>query len=294
VAIPVPTPPAAPPRALGTGARRLRVAARNRLTLAGAGLIALILVASFGAPLFTHYAPNATDFMHALLPPSPQHPFGTDDLGRDLYTRVLYGGRDSLVAGFVSVAIALVVGVPFGLLAGYLGGWVDEVVMRVTDAALAFPGLVLALAIAAMLGPGLLNAMIAVALVTIPTFVRVARARVLSLRSQDFVEAARSIGVPLTRLLWRHVLPNALTPILVLASLNIGSAIITEASLSFLGLGAQPPAPSWGFMLRSGADYLARAPWMSIYPGLAIFAAVLGFNLLGDGLRDYFDPMTKA
>lgn len=270
--------------------RRLRKVLRNRLTIIGGLLVAFVLFVSFAAPLLDHANPDKVNFISPLSAPSIHHLFGTDDLGRGVLVRVLYGGQLSLLAGFVSIGLAMLIGVPLGLLAGFLGGWIDEVIMRVTDAALAFPALVLALAIAAMLGPGLTNAMIAVALVTIPAFVRVTRARVLSLRESDFVEAARAIGSGTGRLLWKHVLPNAITPILVLGSLNVGTAILAEASLSFLGLGAQPPSPSWGFMLKVGSDYLSTAPWLSIYPGLGIFITVLGFNLLGDGLRDFFDP----
>jgi len=273
--------------------RSLRRLVRNRLAVVGAVIVVGIAFAAVAAPILDHASPAATNFNLALAPPSLLHPFGTDTLGRDILVRVLYGGRTSLTAGLASVLLAMLVGVPLGLIAGYVGGWVNEVIMRVTDAMLAFPALVLALAIGAMLGPGLGNAIIAIALVTVPAFVRITRSRVIAVRELDFVDAARAAGGRTGRVLMAHILPNVLNPLLVLAALNVGFAILTEASLSFLGVGVQPPTPDWGFDLKAGSDYLQNAPWLSLFPGAAIFLTVLGFNLLGDGLRDFLDPTMR-
>jgi peptide/nickel transport system permease protein len=225
--------------------------------------------------------------------PSGAHWFGTDDVGRDVLARVIYGARASLMAGVISVAIAFLIGVPVGLLAGYVGGFVDALLGRITDAMLACPFLILAIALAAFLGPSLGNAMIAIGVTTTPIFVRLTRAQVMAVKVEDYVEAARAVGNPHWRIALVHILPNILAALLVQATLSLAAAIIAEAALSFLGLGQQPPAPSWGSMLNSAQRFLVTAPWMAIWPGLAIFLAVLSFNLVGDGLRDALDPRSR-
>jgi peptide/nickel transport system permease protein len=222
--------------------------------------------------------------------PSAAHWFGTDELGRDVLSRVIYGARASLLAGVVSVSIALSLGVPIGLLAGYAGRWPDALISRMTDAMLATPFLILAIALAAFLGPSLTNAMIAIGISATPIFIRLTRAQVLAVKVEDYVEAARAVGNPHWRIAVRHILPNVVPPLIVQATLAIAAAVIAEASLSFLGLGQQPPAPSWGSMLNTAKNYVENAPWMAVWPGASIFLLVLSFNLLGDGLRDALDP----
>jgi peptide/nickel transport system permease protein len=222
--------------------------------------------------------------------PSAAHPLGTDEIGRDVLARLVWGARASLLAGCVSVMIAVAIGVPLGIAAGYFGGWTDAAISRCAEALLAAPFLILAIALAAFLGPSLTNAMIAIGLSATPIFVRLTRGQTLSVKAEDYVESARAIGLPTFRILSRYILPNVLPPILVQSTLAIATAIIAEASLSFLGLGQQPPAPSWGSMLNIAKNFLEQAPWMALWPGIAIFLVVLGFNLLGDGLRDALDP----
>ena len=222
--------------------------------------------------------------------PSAAHLFGTDELGRDVLSRVIFGARASLLAGVVSVVIALSLGVPLGLLAGYAGRFPDALISRIIDAMLATPFLILAIALAAFLGPSLENAMIAIGVSATPVFVRLTRGAVLSVKVEDYVEAARALGNPHWRIALRHILPNVVPPLIVQATLAIAAAVIAEAALSFLGLGQQPPAPSWGSMLNTAKNYIEQAPWMAVWPGLSIFALVLSFNLLGDGLRDALDP----
>ena len=250
------------------------------------GFIALALFAPWVAP----HDPIATSWSAIRKAPSFEHWFGTDDIGRDVLSRVIWGTRASLLAGVVSVSISLLLGVPLGLAAGYLGGLTDAFISRLTDAFLACPFLILAIALAAFLGPSLSNAMIAIGISATPIFVRLTRAQVLNVKVEDFIEAARALGNPRWRIVLRHVLPNITAPLIVQATLAIAAAVIAEASLSFLGLGQQPPAPSWGSMLNTAKNYVDNAPWMAIWPGLAIFALVLAFNLLGDGLRDALDP----
>ena len=222
--------------------------------------------------------------------PSAAHLFGTDEIGRDVLSRMIWGARASLLAGVVSVGIAVLLGVPLGILAGYFGGWTDAAISRCTEALLAAPFLILAIALAAFLGPSLTNAMIAIGISATPIFIRLTRGQVMSVKAEDYVDGARAIGLGHRAIMTRYILPNVLPPILVQATLTIATAIITEASLSFLGLGQQPPAPSWGSMLNVAKNFLEQAPWMALFPGAAIFLVVLGFNLLGDGLRDALDP----
>ena len=284
--------PVAPTRVTTqTGARafwrRLR---RTRLALVGLFLVLLVVLCAVLAPVISPYDPTRQRLIEALQGPSVAHPFGTDENGRDVLSRVLYGARVSLLAGIFSVAIALVCGVVSGLVSGYFSGRVDNVIMRFMDALLAFPTLVLALAITATLGPGLRNAMIAIGVIYTPIFARLTRGQVLSVREREFIEAARTIGAGNSRIMLRHVLPNVTAPIIVQASLSVAFAILAEATLSFLGLGVQPPEPSWGSMVSRGKDYLDQAPWLSFGPGGAILLAVMGFNFVGDAIRDALDP----
>jgi peptide/nickel transport system permease protein len=258
--------------------------------MVGLALVAFfILVAAF-APWISPHDPLAASWTAVRKAPSAAHLFGTDEIGRDVLARVIWGARASLLAGLVSVGISLAIGVPVGLAAGYLGGWVDMVISRFTDAMLACPFLILAIALAAFLGPSLTNAMIAIGIAATPVFIRLTRAQVLAVKVEDYIEAARAVGNSDLRIALRHVFPNIVPPIIVQATLAIAAAVIAEASLSFLGLGQQPPAPSWGSMLNTAKNYVENAPWMAVWPGLSIFMLVLSFNLLGDGLRDALDP----
>jgi peptide/nickel transport system permease protein len=259
------------------------------------GLVVIVLfelIAVF-APLIAPYDPTQQSWTSIRKPPSRQHWFGTDESGRDLLSRVIFGARASLMAGVISISIALCVGVPVGLLSGYGGKWIDLLISRITDAMLAIPFLILAIALAAFLGPSLQNAMIAIGLTATPIFVRLTRGQVMAVKVEDYVEAARAVGNPPVRIAVRHILPNILPALIVQATISIAAAIIAEASLSFLGLGQQPPAPSWGSMLNTAQRFLTNAPWMAVWPGLAIFLAVLSFNVLGDGLRDALDPKER-
>jgi peptide/nickel transport system permease protein len=255
-------------------------------------IVSFILLAAF-APWIVPYDPIATSWTLVRKPPSALHWFGTDDLGRDVLARVVYGARASLLAGAISVGIAFGLGVPFGLLSGYRGGFIDGLISRITDAMLACPFLILAIALAAFLGPSLSNAMIAIGVTTTPIFVRLTRGQVMGVKVEDYVEAAHAMGNPRWRIALFHILPNILPALLVQATLSIAAAIIAEAALSFLGLGQQPPTPSWGSMLNSAQRFLTQAPWMALWPGLAIFLVVLSFNLVGDGLRDALDPKSR-
>ena len=267
---------------------------RSHVGLVGAVLVcAFVLVAAL-APLLSPYDPVSADFANVLSPPARAHPFGTDDIGRDILSRVVYGSRISLQAGLFTVAVALCIGLPLGLVAGYLGGQVDNVIMRALEVILSFPGLVLALGITAVLGPKLIHALFAIGVVFVPNFARLIRAQVLSVKEHDFVAAARALGASDRRLVILHILPNCLAPLLVQSSFSVAFGILTEAALSFLGMGTQPPTPSWGIMLSMGRGYLEQAPWLGAFPGFAIFLAVLGFNLLGDGIRDALDPRLKT
>ena len=277
----------------GPLALALRRFARRPAALFGLAVIVLFIAAALAAPVLTPYDPIRQSYSVIRKAPSALHWFGTDENGRDVLARVLFGARATLLAALVSVGIASGAGVPLGLLAGFAGGWVDAVIGRVVDAMLACPFLILAIALAAFLGPSLTNAMIAIGVTATPVFVRVARAATIDAAANDYVEAARALGNPPWRVAVRHVLPNIVPPILVQATLAIAMAIIAEASLSFLGLGQQPPAPSWGSMLNSAQRFLTQAPWLAVFPGAAIFLAVLAFNLVGDGLRDALDPRRR-
>jgi peptide/nickel transport system permease protein len=274
--------------------RSMRLTLRNRLVFAGGLLVALLSVVALFAPVVAPDDPIATDAAVRLQSPSWDHLFGTDRFGRDVLSRVIYGSRISLWVSLTSVAIATFVGTILGLASGYFGHWTDHVISRLLDILFSFPGLLLAIAIAAFLGPGQNNAIIAIAVVYSPLIARVVRGSVLAERHKEYVEAARMIGSRHARVIRRHVLPNVLSPIIVQASITLSYAILIEASLSYLGLGTQPPDPSWGTMLNEGRPFLERAPWMSVFPGLSIMLAVFAFNLLGDGLRELFDPRLRS
>ncbi len=278
---------AAAPR---TRFRPLATFVRNKGALVGGVVLVVFLLAAVFAPLVTHFDPIKTNFLAIRKPPSATYWLGTDELGRDLLTRLIYGARGSLLAGGISVAIAMAIGVPLGLVAGYFGGLVDAFLSRVVDALLSCPFLVLAIALGAFLGPSLANAMIAIGLSAMPIFARLTRGQVLAIRHEDYLEGARAIGLPDRWIIARYVLPNILAPLVVQATLTIASAILAEASLSFLGLGQQPPSPSWGSMLNAARNFMEQAPWMSVAPGIAIYVTVLCFNLVGDGLSDALDP----
>lgn len=265
----------------------------TRLAALGLLIVVVIGVMALAADVITPYDPNQQFYAYVLQPPSGDFWLGTDDIGRDVFSRIVYGARVSLEVGLVALTISVCVGTSIGLVSGYYGGWAEEVLMRTMDAVRAFPALVLALSINAVLGPGIGNVMIAIGIVAVPTYARLAHAQSLSIREREYITAARVVGVAPRRLMLRHILPNIGAPIIVQASLGAAFSILAEAGLSFLGLGVQPPQASWGSMLRSGYQYLTVAPWLSLYPGITIFTAVLAFNLLGDGLRQALDPRLK-
>ena len=271
-------------------AHPLRRLLRRRGAAVGLAIIVFFVVLAVLAPIVSPYDPLATSWTAIRKAPSAAHWFGTDEIGRDVLARVIWGARASLLAGVVSVLISLSIGVPIGLLAGYAGGTVDMLISRLTDAVLACPFLILAIALAAFLGPSLTNAMIAIGVSATPVFVRLTRGQTLAIKAEEFILAARAIGNPPWRVALAHVLPNVVPALIVQGTLAIAAAVIAEASLSFLGLGQQPPAPSWGSMLNTAKNYVDNAPWMAIWPGLSIFLVVLSFNLVGDGLRDALDP----
>lgn len=283
-------PARAPRTPLSDAWRRLR---RDRAALVGLALVLTMMVLAIGAPVIAAHDPIEQTLVKRLEPPSLDYPFGTDDLGRDVFSRILHGGRISLRVGVVSVALGTVVGALLGLISGYAGRWVDSAISRSMEIVLAFPGTLLAIAIVAARGPGLENTMLAVGLVSVPVYARLMRSSVLSLREREFVTAARCLGAPDSRILFRHILPNGVTPLIVQSTLGIAGAIVEAAALGFLGLGAQPPAPEWGAMLTDARQFLLNAPWAMIFPGLAIMVTVLGFNLFGDGVRDALDPQMK-
>jgi len=274
----------------GRGLHQLK---KNKLAMAGLLLIGCLLVLAAIGPMVAPYPPLVPDPINRLKGPSWAHPFGTDSLGRDIVSRVIYGSRISIVIGLIAVSIALIPGPILGLLAGYYGRRLDEPIMRFMDVMLAFPAILLAIFITAILGPSLLNTMIAVGIVYIPHYARIVRSAVLSLKEQEFVQAVRSVGGTNLRIIALHILPNTIPPIIVYATLGMGTAVLQAAALGFLGLGAQPPTPEWGAMLSEGRQYIQNAPHVAAFPGLAILTLVLGFNLFGDGLRDILDPSLR-
>ena len=266
---------------------------RNHAALAGLVVILVEIALSLSAQWIAPYDPLEQDVFAALKPPSAEHWLGTDDVGRDILSRILHGSQISLRVGLISVSIAGIIGVSLGIAAGFYGGWFDDIVMRLIDILLAFPGILLALTVIAILGPGLVNVMVAVGIGSIPSYTRVARGSTLSVRARDYVMSARVIGCGDGRIMFRYILPNVLPAVLVLATLGVAGAILTASGLSFLGLGAQPPTPEWGAMLTAGRTYLRQAWWFATFPGLAIMLTVLCINLLGDGLRDALDPKLR-
>jgi peptide/nickel transport system permease protein len=279
--------------AAGMARFKLKRLVRHGSGIAGILVVAVFILAAIGAPLIAPYGPDATNWEAIRKAPSVAHWFGTDEIGRDELSRVIWGARASLEAGVISVLIAGVIGVPAGLLAGFARGWTDAILSRIVDAMLAIPFLILAIALAAFLGPNLRDAMIAIGVSSAPIFMRVARAATLDTMTRDFIEAARAVGNPPWRIALRHVAPNIAAPVLVQTNLSIATAIIAEASLSFLGLGEQPPTPSWGSMLNAAQQFLTQAPWLAVFPGLAIILVVLGFNLTGDALHDALDTRRR-
>lgn len=287
---PAATAPAAAPAPRRPKSRAWAKLRRHPSAIIGAVLVGVFVALALLAPVLPIANPNATNWGTVRLPPSLSYPLGTDDLGRDILARMIWGARASLQAGVIAVAIAIAIGVPLGIAAGYFGGWTDAIISRCTEALLAIPFLILAIALATFLGRSLTNAMIAIGIAATPIFIRLTRAQAINVAAEDYVESARAIGLSTRVILTRYILPNTLPPILVQATLAVASAVIAEASLSFLGLGQQAPAPSWGAMLDVAKRFMAQAPWMALWPGIAIFLVVLGFNLFGDGLRDALDP----
>ena len=282
------------PVARGRVAHVLRTLVGSRTAAFGLGLTVLLVLVALLAPVVAPYRPDEIHPLDSLTPPSRHYLMGTDDLGRDILSRIVHGARVSLMVGTIAIGIAALVGVPLGLVAGYQGGRLDGLIMRVMDALLAFPAILLAIALMAVLGPSLENAMIAIGIIYVPTFARITRANVLSLREREFVEAARALGAGGFYTATLVILPNCLSPLIVQGSLGVANAILVEAALSFLGLGVQPPEPSWGSMLAFGRSLLAQAPWYATFPGLAIFVTVLALNFLGDGLREALDPRLRT
>jgi len=269
---------------------------RSPLSVIGFFCVSVFLIIALIGPMIITYPGDikgATHMDQKLRPPSSNHPFGTDEVGRDIYSRVIMGTRLSFQIGLIIIFIAMGIGVPLGIIAGYVGGWLNEIIMRVTDIFLSIPGLLLALAIVGALGPGIKNAMLALSIVWWPGYVRLVQGKTLSLREESFVEGAKSIGASKLRVIFSHILPNCTSPIIVKASMDMGMAILFAANLGFIGVGAQPPIPEWGAMISTGRNYLPDHWWMATFPGMAILITVLGFNLLGDGLRDILDPQSR-
>ena len=266
---------------------------KSKIAKFGMFIIIGVITIALLAPVISPYDPIKQNLVKSLQGPSWEHPFGTDDLGRDILSRVLYGTRIALLVGFIVIMIGMTLGVAIGLSAGYFGGWIDSVLMRVMDVLLAFPFFLLAIIISGTLGPGLINAMIAVGIASLPSYSRLARGLTLSTKESDYVQSARALGCSDFHIITRHILPNIIGPIIVYGTLRVSTAIISTAGLSFLGLGAQPPTPDWGAMLSQGRKFMILAPWLTIFPGMAIMITVLGFNFLGDGLRDAIDPKLR-
>lgn len=266
---------------------------RHRTMLTGVVLLGVVLLAALAGQFFTPYDPNKMDFLSTFKPPTAAHPLGTDNFGRDVLSRIMAGAWVSLRVALIAVSLAAVAGVTLGTVAGYYRGWIDEVIMRLMDILMAFPALLLAIAVMAILGRGVENAMIAIAIVYMPIFARITRSSILTVRQEEYLVAAQALGQSDLKTMLRHVLPNAMGPIIVQTSLSLAFAVLAESSLSFFGLGTQPPASSWGLMLSEGRSFILQAPWLGIFPGLAIMMTVLGFNLVGDGLRDLLDPRMR-
>lgn len=271
----------------------LSILMENKAAMAGAIIIAIYILVALFAPLLAPYDPFEIDLKNKLVPPSADHWMGTDDKGRDILSRIIFGSRLSMGVGFASVAFGALFGIILGLVAGYYGKWVDSVIMRMMDVMLAFPGILLALAIISALGPSLINVTIAVGAFSVPLFARIVRGSTLEVKRLEYIDAIRSLGANDATIIFKHIFPNILSPIIVQATLRLATAILSAAGLSFLGLGAQPPSPEWGTMLSNGRDFLFSAPYIALFPGLAISILVLGFNIFGDGLRDAFDPRMK-
>lgn len=266
---------------------------KNRLALVGLGIVIFFIAIAIFAPVIAPYSFDKQNLVNRFLPPSSDHWFGTDDFGRDIFSRVVYGARISLWVGFFSVLGSVIFGTLLGIIAGYYGRWVDGIISRIFDIMLAFPSILLAIAVVAILGPSLQNALIAIAVINIPNFGRLVRSKVLSVKQEEYIMAAKAVGMKDSRILFRHILPNSISPVIVQATLAIATAIIEAAALGFLGMGAQPPTPEWGKMLSDSKNYIMQAPWTLFFPGIAIMLTVLGFNLMGDGLRDVLDPKMK-
>ncbi len=274
----------------------IKILLRNKLSIVGLSIIVALIIIAILAPILAPYPDQALgepNLKERLQPPSRLHPFGTDHLGRDILSRVIYGTRTSLIVGFSVVFLALLIGVPLGLIAGYFGGKVDLIIMRITDIFLAFPPLLLALLIATTLGRGMINAILALAISWWPWYTRLARGMAISVKERPYVEASRAMGISDWKIMIRHVLPNSLSPLIVQATMDMGSAILEAAALSFLGLGVQPPTPDWGLMVSEGKDYFLNYWWYPVFPGLAIFITVMAFNLLGDAVREVIDPRLR-
>ncbi len=271
----------------------MRLLKKSPLAMVGTILVAIFLFIALFAPLIAPYDPIKQDLNNILQPPSKAHPFGTDTLGRDILSRVIYGARISLIIGVLVVAISSLIGIVAGLLSGFFGGYVDLVIMRITDLFLSFPALILAMAIAGALGPSLTNTMIAISLVWWPPYARLIRGQVLIVKNREFVEAAHALGESNLKIMFTHVLPNSVTPAIIQATMDLGAVILTAAGLSFIGFGAQPPTPEWGSMISLGRNYFLKQWWLATFPGLAILVTVVGFNLLGDGIRDLLDPRIR-
>lgn len=267
---------------------------KNRLAIVGTCIVFFFIIIAFIAPWIAPYEVDKINLKDKLLSPSSEHWFGTDDFGRDIFSRVVHGAKISLTVGFLSVLGSVVAGTLLGIVAGYYGRWVDAIISRIFDIMLAFPSILLAIAVVAILGPSLRNALIAIAIVNIPNFGRLVRSRVLSVKQEEYIMAARAVGMKDSRILFMHILPNSISPVIVQATLAIATAIIEAAALGFLGLGAQPPTPEWGKMLADSKNFITQAPWTLFFPGIAIMLTVLGFNLMGDGLRDALDPKMKS
>jgi peptide/nickel transport system permease protein len=266
---------------------------KNRLAVVGLGIVVFFIIIAIIAPIIAPYSFKDQVLVDRMLPPSSEHWFGTDDFGRDIFSRIVYGARISLWVGFFSVLGSVVAGTLLGIVAGYYGRWVDAIISRIFDIMLAFPSILLAIAVVSILGPSLQNALIAIAVINIPNFGRLVRSKVLSVKQEEYIMAARAVGMKDSRILLRHILPNSISPVIVQATLAIATAIIEAAALGFLGMGAQAPTPEWGKMLADSKNYITQAPWTLFFPGVAIMLTVLGFNLMGDGLRDILDPKMK-